>query len=546
MVIKSKILSMIAVAVLVCFTFAVRPAGAVHDLGIFELDGNAIDSNGYATAPDDWDTLYNGQGSAAAITNEAGTPPLVIADPAPVTIFTQGGSKDINDISDWRYKDGSVPDKDDITNAYAAAYNHNNELVVYFGADRFANDGDAQMGFWFFQENVTLNPDGTFNGNHAVGDVLILANFTGGGTEVTIEILEWVGSGGDQKGGTLQLISSGSGNCASASAGSQYCAITNLVPETSPWPYTPKSGNPNKFPIASFFEGGANITQIFNGMTPCFASFLAETRSSSSVTAQLKDFVLGSFPVCGVKITKDCSAGTVNADQTGFVWTFSGTVKNTGMGTLYDVTVTDDQATPNDTSDDVTFDLGTLGPGATTSYGPATFTTTVVNPPTNGASVAAAIVAGGDKIVTDGPVYDECPKVQRDPHISVTKACQTGLAIMEPYVVVKISSSGQVCNPTGGTSGYDPVNLVSVTVTDDKGTIGDTSDDEIFNIGDLAAGACKGWGPSEYYPATVNSLTPSAAQFTDTVTAKGTAVLGFGDVEDSASDTCFLCPPCPD
>ena len=42
------------------------------------------------------------------------------SDPAPQTIFT-GGRKDIQDIPDWGWKDGSVPDKDDITNAYDAA-----------------------------------------------------------------------------------------------------------------------------------------------------------------------------------------------------------------------------------------------------------------------------------------------------------------------------------------------------------------------------------------------------------------------------------------
>ena len=40
---------------------------------------------------------------------------------------------------------------------------------------------------------------------------------------------------------------------------------------------------------------------------PCFSSFLAETRSSSSITAQLKDFAEGSFQLCRIDVTKNCN-----------------------------------------------------------------------------------------------------------------------------------------------------------------------------------------------------------------------------------------------
>lgn len=56
--------------------------------------------------------------------------PVCSPHPAPQSIFTGGGSKDPLDISQWKYKDGAVPDKDDITNAYAAAYNANGDLVI--------------------------------------------------------------------------------------------------------------------------------------------------------------------------------------------------------------------------------------------------------------------------------------------------------------------------------------------------------------------------------------------------------------------------------
>ena len=62
----------------------------------------------------------------------------------------------------------------------------------------------------------------------------------------------------------------------------------------SPWAYTPSKGPANIFPKGGFFEGGVNLTQL--GISSvCFASFLAETRSSQSTDATLKDLVTGTF-----------------------------------------------------------------------------------------------------------------------------------------------------------------------------------------------------------------------------------------------------------
>ena len=52
-----------AVAAVLCL--AATPASAVHDLGLFELDGNAVEPNAAGDLPgDDWETLFGGGGSA--------------------------------------------------------------------------------------------------------------------------------------------------------------------------------------------------------------------------------------------------------------------------------------------------------------------------------------------------------------------------------------------------------------------------------------------------------------------------------------------------
>ena len=51
---------------------------------------------------------------------------------------------------------------------------------------------------------------------------------------------------------------------------------------------------------------------------------------------------------------------------------------------------------------------------------------------------------------------------------------------------------------------------------------------------------------SVFAPATINGITVTGGSFSDTVTATGTAPLGFGTATDMATATCPLCPTCPD
>jgi hypothetical protein len=65
-----------------------------------------------------------------------------------------------------------------------------------------------------------------------------------------------------------------------------------------PWSsdYTDKSGN-HTYLNGEFYEAGINLS-AFNLGGECFSSMAAESRSSTSTTATLKDFVLGNFAQC--------------------------------------------------------------------------------------------------------------------------------------------------------------------------------------------------------------------------------------------------------
>lgn len=535
------------------------PAWSVHDTSTFELDANVLDTG---TPGDDWSTVNFNGGSASILARTN-----VKADPAPTTIFTGGGSKDDLDLSGplsgaggWKWKNGSVPDKDDITNAYAVAYNVGGDLVIYAGADRFDNSGDAFIGFWFFQDQVS--PSGTtsggFTGTHKVGDVLVLANFDGGGTTVNIEVLEWVGSGGNVN-GTLRRLAGGPGGtpatCGTA-ANDLYCGIANVTGgETPNWPYLSKS-NTTSFPAATFFEVGINISKVFAaagaGTTPCFSSFMAETRASSSVSATLKDFVLDSFPVCGIEVTKQC-INPVLASPTSIGYTVEGMVKNTGFGTLSSVALSDApqplgaityhgcDAGGLPTGSAISFN-GTINPLASVCYRSSIVTTN------NGEDdTITATASTGSATVSDTATAD-CPNLQLSPELDVTKQCTAALVVhgtSPGHLAVQVNVTGSVCN-IGDTV------LTNVNVTDNKISGNLVTNASLTLPG--TAGACVNFTGS-YLPASAQNkdaplqttLDPGLAKFTDMVTASGSAPLGFAVQSDTATAECTLCPAgiCP-
>jgi len=273
---------------------------ATDVVDLFELDGDAYNAS---AAIDDWNVLYDAWkvdpdvpgGSAVAYTFIKDQLNSKTDD-----IFTTGGSKDVNNITQWRWAEGTVLDKDDIADAYAAAYidPEDGNVLLYFGLDRYANNGDAMVGFWFLKNPVTEKSDGTFNPAHERGDILILAHFTGGGTVISIEVLKWIGP---PDADNLELLYTSK----------DAFGIVNNETRLAPWWYQTKfpdtkTGNRSQFATGTFFEGGVDLTELLGAEeVMCFTTFLAETRSSTSYDAQLKDYVMGSFGLCAcLKVTK--------------------------------------------------------------------------------------------------------------------------------------------------------------------------------------------------------------------------------------------------
>src|SRR2546426_1533452 len=168
---------------------------------IFQLDGNpAADGTtcNYGSGSVQCDTwnLLNLTGSSGTGRGHSALNTFILGT-SNTNSFQGGGSKDPLDLSKWAYSTTPTPNKDTLNAGYAAAYNIGSQFDVIFGADRLSPNGDANIGIWFFQQNVGL-ANGKFINNgtglpahHVDGDVLILSSFTNGGGNSIISVYKW-------------------------------------------------------------------------------------------------------------------------------------------------------------------------------------------------------------------------------------------------------------------------------------------------------------------------------------------------------------------
>jgi hypothetical protein len=273
---------------------------AVHDTGMFELDGNIAHDAGTAR-PYDWASLFDASGDQL-VTPDLNGPLLAsgfFGDAAqPDKSYFAASDKDIDGIGTWDCKtQNNVLNKDDLQNAYAAvikvpadAPDNAGHKVLYLGSERDSNNGDSFAGFWLLKD-PTVGCSGTagFSGHHTDGDILVVSNYTNGGGTHNVQVYEWQGN--DLTGAPVALTSFDGAKCG-VTAPDNACAIANSGPITSPW-------TPTSHPTNTFVEAGVDLTAVLNKTgDSCFSTFLAETRSSQEITAELKDFTGGSFNTC--------------------------------------------------------------------------------------------------------------------------------------------------------------------------------------------------------------------------------------------------------
>ncbi|MCH1928633.1 hypothetical protein L9G16_00360 [Shewanella sp. A25] len=543
-----------------------------------ELDGNVVQDQ--VPQLDDWSNINLGISGASVVTG-------VYDDLPPKTIFWKGGSKDTSDVTEWWYRDGSVPDKDDIRNGYAAAYFIENgdtptskDLVFYFGAERYANNGDAIMGFWFFQDKVGTDGNNRFTGEHKENDLFIIMEYPqDSNSKPFVQVMRWVNSGGDVSNNLEILYQSTElfgAKCGSVGDLNRIaCAITNeeeipAGPANGLWPYENKDGIPNVYPHESFFEGRLNVSKAFEdaGITeiPCFSSFMIETRSSRSETAQLKDFVTGEFPLCSIAITKTCSVTELTA-QNAFKVDYTLSLTNTGVGSIDSSESISIKDTPsNATEFDITQAVSAFANGAD-GWAPnemLTYSGSYTSSVNGGANTVEASVSFGSSSISADPYTIGCDSLTLSPMLSIAKNCSVSLEESGGLVVLKKDYDITVCNTgeapldvnltdtadTALAASFD-LDIPKQCLTNEDCGEGYSCDGDSSMCKNLS-GDIEGKFGGDVCVVTLSSFYPSAlpsgtaGTLTNTATAKATSpVVDTGPlatVGNSATANCDLCP----
>ncbi len=420
-----------------------------------------------------------------------------------------------------------------------------------FGADPFANNGDAALGFWFFKEDVGVD-NGGFSGNHTDDDLLVQVDFVNGGSSSEIQIFRWKGAGTGSHGTLDELQFEAANGAIVCTDDDSACAITNDSSEPSPWNYAPKSGVAGTFPQESFYEGAIDVTALIGEV--CFSSFMAETRTSHSETAELADFALGDFNLCSIAVAKSCTSGPVIDEGGTFLTsTMTVTVTNDGFGPVYDPAFEEDIAIPGNgvlacrlVSPTVDNDLdqdelkqvlaGELGAGdSATAVVECDHSTSKVF---NNVTARAAASPGGTRDITASYQMDEADTCELliTPMIDVEKECKT-----VKIVQVGDTLQPQVCNTITLTNTSNE-KLVNVSLVDNPSNADPTT---LISGGDL--GPRESITPIEhcYTPTATDSGTeePEEATFSNEVLASGDGAISGSEATDGDNVQCKLCPP---
>ncbi len=329
------------------YSFSTDSNGNVLGPGTYQI--NETQPTGYLTGTDSVGTLIGGSGATSinwgqgfqTSVNNVYTGPSGtnlgfahdLVNSSNDNIFGGGQSKDTSSITQWGWVYQKPQNKDDLADAFAVAYTDagTGHRYLLTGVDRYSSNGDTTIGVWYFQNQVSVNPNGTFSGIHSDGDILLVADFGGSGGS-SVGVYRWTGTD-----------ASGSLVAYTPPAGAAYLSV-NTGPVSVPWPYVDASGFTSP-QAGEFMEMGIDFSALFGSNLPRYSAFMAETRSSNSPSSTLSDFVLGnvnaivaSGGTTSGKLTPPNILGSIviSSNQNGINYNFGEVLPVTLAGTVYE------------------------------------------------------------------------------------------------------------------------------------------------------------------------------------------------------------------
>ncbi|MDP5225924.1 MULTISPECIES: hypothetical protein [Arthrobacter] len=337
--------------------------------------------------------------------------------------FGQGTKEDSSAVS---VVTGSIPpNKNDLTRFYEASETPSNgHTYLYLAWERLVNIGNANLDFEISQNvtaGFTTSTTGPVTLNRTAGDLLVSYDFGGSGTP-TLGINTWLTAAA---GNTVSQCFSANtlpcwGKHQTLGSSSSEGAV-NTVPVVDPLqPGSPTLG------VGLFGEAAIDLTAagvIPVGTCESFGSAFVKSRSSSSFTAEIKDFI-APVPVtinnCGSitikKVTQNEPVGgmqsftyTTSSNLTGFSLSNGGSKQFKALPTgTYSVTEGDQSAPWNFVSLSCDTSSGVTKTGQSVSIVLGTsenVTCTYTNHYTNSPTVATVLVPASP-ITVGGTIHD--------------------------------------------------------------------------------------------------------------------------------------------
>jgi hypothetical protein len=420
------------------------------------------------------------------------------------TTYTGSGSETNGGLlSSDTWGTSSVPNKDDLSNVYAAAHLDATHNEVFFGAERVINNGDSHIDFEFMQKAVTI-PAGCstgnqhFAGNRSEGDFLLSVDFTTGGTLGGTILYQWhcnadptpTTSGPQPADGTVcnppahgqsvphyQIVGSTAitirvnSGTAPISCGGWVCRNADGTPTTT-------------LAQNELMEGGIDLQQL--GFTGCISTFLPHTRSSASFTSVLKDFEIIPFNTCVTpSITTTLSASSVaTGTPVHDSATLTGATADAG-GTVTYTVYTNNTCTAGAQS----AGTKTVTNGIVPDSNPITFNTAGTyywqavysgdSPPGRNLGPVSSACTSEILVVRNNPVPHSVPLVQIKDTFSVT-----GLTNDATGTVTVTRYSDATCTTTEGSAVTFPVsgNVSAGTLTGETSFVGVLSGTHFYQM----------------------------------------------------------------
>ena len=248
------------------------------------------------------------------------------------TVFTGGQDKNGGNPATWSLGTGGTPQKNDLVDVMGHMREHNDSVYGIGAFTTISSDGNSHADFEFFQGQLeydlingnlmNLGPDSghvawEFDelGITQVGDLIVSIDFENGGTSPFAAVRLWMSeetfdaltlstppgvvfqltgefdSGEDAEGfGYAEIEAQGAVTVA--------WAIVNVEQDVlgAPWGSLEAKAYYDDIKMLQYAEFAINLTSLgigFGGTDPCnktLGSLMVKTRSSSSFTAELKDF----------------------------------------------------------------------------------------------------------------------------------------------------------------------------------------------------------------------------------------------------------------